>query len=201
MPSRYVRTAVFIGFPILTPEGGGDGGNSSTSPASGNLNTTLVVPQPGDNVNASQLAYPLNCRTEEVSKNYIIHETSQDETATRPPWKDTMAAMFGDHVKWEDMKAYVSRGRPLCKLSNLYRIFESEEPYSSTRAAMFHNGPPCAIRRSPYQPTLRYTSSLSYTHDDFKPRICLESRTWLLSNPPGKFHYFHDTRWIRAGQW
>ena len=27
-----------------------------------------------------------------------------------------MAAMFGDHVKWEDMKSYVSRGRPLCKL-------------------------------------------------------------------------------------
>jgi hypothetical protein len=158
-----------------------------------------VVPQPGDNVDASQAAYPLNSRTEEVSKNYIIHETSQDETATRPPWKDTMAAMFGDHVKWEDMKSYVSRGRPLCKLRNFYRIFESKELYSSTRAAMFHNGPPCTIRRSTYQTTLCYTSSLSYTHDDFEPRICLESRTWLLSNPPRTFHSFHDTRWIRAG--
>lgn len=188
-------------FPILTLEDAGGGGNSSTSPASGNSNTTLAVPQPGDNVDASQPAYPLNSRTEEVSKNYIIHETSQDETATRPPWKDTMAAMFGDHVKWEDMKAYVSRGRPLCELRIPCRIFESKELYSSTRAAMFHNWPPFTIRRSPYQTTLRYTSSLSYTHDDFEPRICLESRTWLLSNSPGKFHSFHDTRWICTGRW
>ena len=79
-----------------------------------------------------------------------------------------------------------------------YRIFESEELYSSTHAVMFHNGPPCTIRRSPYQRTLRYTSSLSYTHAGFEPRICLESRTWLLSNPPGKFH---GTRWICARQW
>jgi vacuolar protein sorting-associated protein 72 len=33
-----------------------------------------------------------------------------------------MAAMFGDHVKWEDLKAYVSRGRPLCELCIPYRI-------------------------------------------------------------------------------
>ncbi len=35
-----------------------------------------------------------------------------------------MAAMFGDHVKWEDLKAYVSRGRPLCKLCISCRIFD-----------------------------------------------------------------------------
>ena len=109
---------VYRPFPILTLEEGRDGGNSSTSPASENSNSAFAVPQPGDNVDASQPAYPLNSRTEKVSKNYIIHETSQDETATRPPWKDTMAAMFGDHVKWEDMKAYVSRGRPLCKFAH-----------------------------------------------------------------------------------
>jgi YL1 nuclear protein C-terminal domain len=97
---------------------------------SGYSNTTPAVPQPGGNVDASQPAHP---RTEEVLKNYIIHETSQDETATRPPWKDTMAAMFGDHVKWEDMKAYVSRGRPLCKLRIPYRIFKSEKLYYTAR--------------------------------------------------------------------
>jgi hypothetical protein len=53
--------------------------------------------------------------TENVTKNYVIHEISQDESATRPLWKDTMAAMFGSHVKWEDVRAYVSRGRPLCE--------------------------------------------------------------------------------------
>ncbi len=112
-------------FLILTLEDGGDGGTSSTSQASGNSNTTLAVPQPGNNVDASQPADTLKSHTEDVSKNYVIHETSQDESATRPPWKDTMAAMFGDHVKWEDLKAYVSRGRPLgmlyppCRISTL----------------------------------------------------------------------------------
>jgi hypothetical protein len=194
MPSRYVGIHRY--FSILTLKDDGDGGSSSTNPVSGYSNTTPAVPQPG-NVDASRAAHP---RTEEVLKNYIIHETSQDETATRPPWKDTMASMFGDHVKWEDMKAYVSRGRPLCKLRIPYRIFKSEKLYSSARPAMFYNGPPCTIRRSPYQLAVRDASSLSYTHDDFEPRICLESRTWLLSNPPGKFHSFHDTGRICVGQ-
>jgi len=99
-----------------------DGGSSSTSPASGHPNATLAVPQPGDSVDVSQPAYSHKPRTEEVSKNYIIHETSQDESATRPPWKDTMAAMFGDHVKWEELKAYVSRGRPLSRPVQLCSI-------------------------------------------------------------------------------
>ncbi|KAN0121360.1 YL1 nuclear domain containing protein [Russula decolorans] len=115
---------------------GGDGGKSSTSPASGNSNTTLAVPQPAVNVDASQPANPLNSRTEEVSKNYIIHETSQDETATRPPWKDTMAAMFGDHVKWEDMKAYVSRGRPLSRPVQLCSITGRPARYVDPRTRL-----------------------------------------------------------------
>lgn len=113
-----------------------DDGNSSTSPASGNSNTTLAVPQPGDNVDASQPAHSLNSRIEEVSKNYIIHEISQDETATRPPWKDTMAAMFGDHVKWEDMKAYVSRGRPLSRPVQLCSITGRPARYVDPRTSL-----------------------------------------------------------------
>lgn len=200
MRSRYVGSAVLIDLSQYLHQKGGsvDGGNKSTSPASGNSKTTSAVSKPGDNVDTSQPAYLLNSRTEEVSKNYIVHEISQDETVTRPPWKDTMAAMFGDHVKWEDMKSYVSRGRPLCKLRILLRIFESEELYSSTRAVMFHNGPPCTICRPPYKRTLRHTNSLSYTHDDFESRICLESCAWLLFNPPGKSH---DTQWICARKW
>jgi hypothetical protein len=106
----------------LTLEDGGVAGNTSTSPATGNPNTSLAVPRQGDSVDAPQPAYSHVPRTEEVSKNYIIHETSQDESAMRPLWKDTMAAMFGDHVKWEDLKAYVSRGRPLCELCIPYHI-------------------------------------------------------------------------------
>jgi len=157
---------VHAGFPrILTLE---DGAGSSPSPASGNPNPNTATSQSDDSADASQPVPKL--RTEEVTKNYVIHENSQDESATRPPWKDTMAAMFGDHVKWEDVKAYVSRGRPLCELCKSYHILTLMGYYpSSTRTAMFHNRPPGAISRSPYQRTLRDTGRLSRTHYDFEP--------------------------------
>lgn len=139
---------------------------------------------------------PPEPRTEEATKNYVIHETTQDESATRPLWKDTMTAMFGDHVKWEDVKAYVSRGRPLCELCISYRILTLMNNFtSSTRTAMFHNRPPGAICRSPQQRTLCDTSSLSHTHHDIEPRICLEPCTWLLRNPSAKFLTSNAPRW------
>lgn len=52
-------------------------------------------------------------RTEPVSKNYVIHELTQSEKAVRPPWQSTMQAMFGDHVKWEELRVYITKGRPL----------------------------------------------------------------------------------------
>jgi hypothetical protein len=152
---------------ILTLE---DGAGSSPSPASGNPNINTVTSQSDDSADASQPVSPPKLRTEEVTKNYVIHEISQDELATRPPWKDTMAAMFGDHVKWEDVKAYVSRGRPLCELCKPYHILTLMEDYTSpTRTAVFHNRPPSAISRSSYQRTLRDTGRLSRTHHDFEP--------------------------------
>lgn len=53
-------------------------------------------------------------RIEKVAKNYVIHELSQEEKQ-RPPWYSTMSAMFGDHVKWEELRVYTSKGRPMCK--------------------------------------------------------------------------------------
>ncbi|KAH9836679.1 uncharacterized protein C8Q71DRAFT_848227 [Rhodofomes roseus] len=53
-------------------------------------------------------------RTEKVTKNYVIHELSQ-EVKQRPPWHTTMKAMFGDHVKWEELRVYTSKGRPLSR--------------------------------------------------------------------------------------
>ncbi|TFY77155.1 hypothetical protein EWM64_g6860 [Hericium alpestre] len=58
---------------------------------------------------------PMVKKTMIVCKNYVVHETSQDENATRPPWKDTMAAMFGDHVQWEDLKVYTTKNRPMAR--------------------------------------------------------------------------------------
>jgi hypothetical protein len=91
------------------------------------LGAELAPPQPTDGVAVSLPPCSPQLRTENISKNYVIHETSQDESATRPPWKDTMAVMFGDHVNWEDVKAYVSRGRPMCELCLLSRISALKE--------------------------------------------------------------------------
>ncbi|KAI0294748.1 YL1 nuclear protein-domain-containing protein, partial [Russula brevipes] len=113
-----------------------DGGSSSSSPAPGNPVTEIAAPQTGDGVDAPQPARSPKPRTEDVSKNYVIHETSQDESATRPPWKDTMAAMFGDHVKWEDVKVYVSRGRPLSRPVQLCSITGRPARYIDPRTSV-----------------------------------------------------------------
>ena len=91
---------------ILNP---GDGRNGAPSSTPGDSEAKPEVQQ-------QPAMIPAKLHTENVTKNYVIHEVSQDESATRPPWKDTMTAMFGSHVKWEDVRAYVSRGRPLCEL-------------------------------------------------------------------------------------
>jgi len=53
-------------------------------------------------------------RTESVTKNYVIHELAQQKGTPKPSWADNMQAMFGDHVKWDELKVLVGRNRPLC---------------------------------------------------------------------------------------
>ncbi|KAI0053181.1 hypothetical protein FA95DRAFT_1586223 [Auriscalpium vulgare] len=80
-----------------------------------------VLPQASSSSKAvaSQIQAPLPPlappRMETVAKNYVVHEVSQTDSAPRPPWKDTMAAMFGGDVDWEVMKVYVTKGRPLTR--------------------------------------------------------------------------------------
>jgi vacuolar protein sorting-associated protein 72 len=52
-------------------------------------------------------------RVDDVCKNYIVHELSQDPSAAKPPWKDTMSAMFGDEVKWDEVRVFTGKQRPL----------------------------------------------------------------------------------------
>ncbi|EDR08134.1 uncharacterized protein LACBIDRAFT_297882 [Laccaria bicolor S238N-H82] len=54
-------------------------------------------------------------RTEKVAKNYLIHELAQYTDAPKATWNDTMKAMFGDHVKWDELKVYTTKGRPLSR--------------------------------------------------------------------------------------
>jgi hypothetical protein len=48
-----------------------------------------------------------------VTKNYIIHELGQVEGTRKPRWKDTMRAVFGDHVRWETLKVFTGDSRPV----------------------------------------------------------------------------------------
>ena len=55
-------------------------------------------------------------RKRKITKNYVILENAQTEKAPRVTWKQTMEGMFGDHVRWEEIKAYSTKNRPMCKL-------------------------------------------------------------------------------------
>jgi hypothetical protein len=67
---------------------------------------------------------------EKVEKNYVVIETRQSESAPLPTWKQTMEAMFGDHVKWDEVKVYSGKNRPLC-------MHSSSSPGSSLTIAVF----------------------------------------------------------------
>jgi hypothetical protein len=54
-------------------------------------------------------------KIEPTTKNYLVHELAQHRGAPKPTWADNMKAIFGDHVKWEELKVYVGKNRPLCK--------------------------------------------------------------------------------------
>ncbi|KAG2134573.1 YL1 nuclear protein-domain-containing protein [Suillus bovinus] len=54
-------------------------------------------------------------RMVDVCRNYIVHELSQDPSAAKPPWKDTMSAMFGDEVKWDEVRVFTGKQRPLSR--------------------------------------------------------------------------------------
>ena len=55
-------------------------------------------------------------RKRKIAKNYVILENAQTEKAPRVTWKQTMEGMFGDHVKWEDVRVYSAKNRPMCEL-------------------------------------------------------------------------------------
>ena len=68
---------------------------------------------PGVEVAPNQAPQPAVLRKEKVTKNYLIHELGQTEQTPQPTWKETMEAIFGNHVRWEDLRVYTGKGRPL----------------------------------------------------------------------------------------
>lgn len=59
-------------------------------------------------------------KIETVTKNYVVHELGQQKGTPKPSWLETMQAMFGDHVRWDDVKVYVGKNRPLGKFSDIH---------------------------------------------------------------------------------
>ncbi|KAJ3751220.1 YL1 nuclear protein-domain-containing protein [Lentinula detonsa] len=88
---------------------------SASTPGSGPVSsspTTSTLPTPGSNQPQPKNQ---NFRTEKVARSYLVHELSQDdEDHPKPSWEETMEAMFGNDVKWGEIKVYSTKNRPLC---------------------------------------------------------------------------------------
>lgn len=94
-----------------------------------------------------------------VTKNYVVHEVDQSEGAPRPLWKQTMGAMFGDHVNWEEAKVYAGRNRPLCVFlfcsHSVIQKLNKHRISSSTRSSVSDYRPTRAILGSQDQCSVR----------------------------------------------
>jgi hypothetical protein len=83
--------------------------------------STFPYPQPrvSTTSSATRPLEPLPAvlqRKRKIAKNYVVLENAQTEKAPRVTWKQTMEGMFGNHAKWEEVKAYSTKNRPMCEL-------------------------------------------------------------------------------------
>ena len=94
----------------------------ASTPASSESRVTTVAPPSAATVVTqtqlgaipqSQQPQPIE-KLETVAKNYVIHELDQNEGVRKANWTETMKAMFGEHVRWDEVKVYVGKGRPMC---------------------------------------------------------------------------------------
>lgn len=106
--------------------------------------TTIPAPQ-----QAISVAQPIE-RTEKIARNYVVHELSQYEGAPKALWNETMSAMFGDHVKWDELRVYTGRGRPLCKLHSVMSLqFLTFFSYSTAETDVSDNRKTSKLFRPP----------------------------------------------------
>ncbi|EJD04503.1 YL1-domain-containing protein, partial [Fomitiporia mediterranea MF3/22] len=80
-------------------------------------------------------------KTEKVNKSYLEHRV--DEGQPKPGWSETMTAVFGSHVNWEEVKVYTGKHRPLsrpvdkCPITGstaIYRDPRSGVPFANVEA-------------------------------------------------------------------
>ncbi|KAL0579773.1 hypothetical protein V5O48_002267 [Marasmius crinis-equi] len=96
---------------------------------------SFSVPTPAP-VQTSQPPPKPTFRTEKVNKNYLVHELDQHEKVTKPQWSETMEAVFGGHVKWEDAKVYSGKSRPLSRLRQTCPITGLQAKYLDPRTGV-----------------------------------------------------------------
>ncbi|KAF8893187.1 YL1 nuclear protein-domain-containing protein [Gymnopilus junonius] len=108
-------------FPMWLPPSPSPALQQQTSqPQLTTLSTTTLTPFPSPQVQAvinAELPPPREPEYKMVTvmKNYVVHELAQQRGAPRPTWTQNMGAMSGDHVKWDEVKVYVGKNRPLGK--------------------------------------------------------------------------------------
>ncbi|KAJ7650579.1 YL1 nuclear protein-domain-containing protein [Roridomyces roridus] len=93
-----------------------------------NSQPSYVFPPPNSSSAPVYPAYTPVVHLEKVARNYVVHEQGQDPeilasagrnnaraplSDAKPTWGETMTAMFGSHVNWEDVTAYTAKGRPM----------------------------------------------------------------------------------------
>lgn len=80
--------------------------------------STTTSASPAGTLATQQLAAPQQPqpieKIETVTKNYVVHELGQHDGIRKANWTETMKAMFGDHVRWDEVKVYTGKGRPMC---------------------------------------------------------------------------------------
>ncbi|KAJ4485347.1 YL1 nuclear protein-domain-containing protein [Lentinula aciculospora] len=116
------------------------------TPSITTTSTTIQVPGSSSTPLDHTHPEPKKYRTEKVLKSYLVHELSQDdEDAPKPTWEETMKAMFGDHVKWGELKVYMAKNRPMaryiptCPITGLpAKYFDPRTgvPFANVRAYM-----------------------------------------------------------------
>ncbi|KAH9487240.1 hypothetical protein JR316_0001309 [Psilocybe cubensis] len=75
-------------------------------------------------------------RLEKVTKNYVVHELAQQKGTPKPTWTQSMQSMFGDHVKWDQIKVFVGKGRPLSRPRQLCPITGRQAHYMDPRSGV-----------------------------------------------------------------
>ncbi|PPQ98974.1 hypothetical protein CVT24_003470 [Panaeolus cyanescens] len=111
---------------------------STTTPAETSVapSTTAASEEKADATHVDDKPKEPETKKETVTKNYVIHELVQQKSGPKPSWTSTMGAMFGDHVKWDEIKVYSGKNRPLSRPRQTCPITGQQAHYFDPRTGV-----------------------------------------------------------------